>query len=71
VFEIAQATVNNAGRTAGRAGREVMLLNQKRAASGPGAFAGNCDAIDSAADHDGLKMFAFERWAISAGKLHI
>jgi hypothetical protein len=48
-----------------------MLFNEKRAASGPGAFAGNYDAIDSAADHDRLKVFTFERWAVCAGKLHI
>ncbi len=61
VFQVAQASVDDAGGPAGGAGGEVVLFDQQRTTAGPGAFSRDGDAVDSAADHDHLEAFAFQR----------
>src|SRR5690242_16033361 len=55
MFQVAQATVDDAGGAAGGAGREVMLLQQKSAASGKGTFPGYGHTVNSATNHDHVK----------------
>jgi hypothetical protein len=52
--------MNDASRAAGRAGREIVLLDQQRAPSGARAFPRNGDTIDSAADHQHMKVLVLE-----------
>ena len=61
VFQVAQAAMNDARGPAGGAGGEVMLLNQQRTTAGASTFPRDGDAIDSAADHDHVEAFAFQR----------
>jgi hypothetical protein len=60
VFQIAQAAVNDAGRTAGDARSEVVLLDQQRALPGPRAFARQSHAIDAAADDYDLEVLIIQ-----------
>ena len=60
-FEVAQPSVNDAGRAAGRTGREIVLLGQKRAPARPCTLPRNGDAVDSAADHKHVKALVLQR----------
>ena len=61
VFEIAQASMNDSSRATGRACGEIVLLDQKGAASSPRAFPRNGDSIDSAANHNHVETLALQR----------
>ena len=63
MFEVAQASMNDAGRTAGRAGGEIVLLDQKRAPSGASTFASDGDSVNSAADYNHVETLVLERWS--------
>ena len=58
VLQVTQAAVNDARRTAGGAGGEVMLLDQKGPPSAARAFPCDGNPVDAAADDDHLKSFA-------------
>ena len=60
MFQVAQAAVNDARGTTGSAGCEVVLFDQKRAASGAGAFPRDGNAVDSPANDDYLEAFIVE-----------
>ena len=60
VFEVAQASVNDASRTAGRACGEIVLLDQKRASSCPRTFASDGDSVDSAANHNHVETLVLQ-----------
>jgi hypothetical protein len=70
VFQVAQAAVDDAGGTAGDAAGEVVLLDQQRAFAGTGAFPGDGNSVDAAADHDEVEVLAVERGAGFDGKGH-
>ena len=61
MLQVAQAAVDDARGAAGGAGGEVVLLDQQGAAAGAGAFPGDGNAVDSAANDDDLEALAFER----------
>ena len=71
VFQVAQAAVNNSrGPTSGTRG-EVLLLDQKCAASGAGALARDGHAVDSTTDDNHLEVFAFQWPADWENLLHV
>src|ERR1700722_15102007 len=70
VLEIAQTAVDDARGTAGDAGGEVVLLDQKSALAGAGAFAGDRDSVNAAADHDHVEVLAVDGGARFYGKSH-
>ena len=61
VFQVAQAPVDDARGPAGGAGGKVVLFNQQGTTAGASALPGDGDAVNSAADHDHLEAFAFQR----------
>ena len=61
MLKVAQATMNDAGRAAGNARGEVILLQEKRALSGARTFAGDGDAVYAASDDHHVEVLAFER----------
>jgi hypothetical protein len=60
VLQIAQASVDDSRRAAGDPGGEVVLLDQKSAFPGAGAFAGHGDAINSTANHHDVEVLALQ-----------
>ncbi len=52
--------MDNAGRAAGRARTEIVLLDDEGAAARAGALAGNSDAVDTTADDDHVEMLAVQ-----------
>ncbi len=60
VFEVAQAAVNDPGRTAGDARGKIVLLDQESALSGARTLACDSHAIDATADHNYVKVLAFQ-----------
>jgi len=53
--------MNDAGRPAGNARAEVVLLDEQRALSGAGALARDRHSIDTPADDHHVKVLAFQR----------
>ena len=70
MFQIAQATVNNARGAAGGASGEIVLFQQKGVASGAGTLTGDRNAIDPAADDDHVEMFSAQWPPDWRSKLH-
>jgi hypothetical protein len=56
VFEITQAPVDELGGSRGRAGREVVLLDQNRAQTAAGGVPRNSGTIDTAANNSQVKI---------------
>jgi hypothetical protein len=52
VLEVAEAAVDESGRTAGDAGAEVVFLDERHAVAGGGSGVGQSGAVDAAADED-------------------
>jgi len=63
--------MDDARGPAGGAGGEVVLLDQQRTTAGSGAFPRDGDAVDSAADHDHVEAFAFQRTPDWGSVIHI
>ena len=63
LWQIAQATMNDASRAAGGASRKIVLLDQQRALPRSSALARDGHAVDSASHDQHLKAFAVERLA--------
>ena len=61
MFEIAQAAVNDARRSAGHAGGEIVLLDQQRALAGAGALARHGHAVNAAANDHHMEMLPIQR----------
>ena len=61
MFQVAQASMNDARGPTGGAGGKVMLLNQQGSTAGASALPGDGDAVNSAADNDHLEAFARQR----------
>ena len=58
VLEVAQASVNDAGRTAGCARGEIVLLDQQRSPPSARAFPRDGNTVNSATNHDHVEMLA-------------
>jgi hypothetical protein len=51
--------MNNACRSTGSAGSEIILFKQQDAVAGAGTLTRNGDTVDAAADHDDLEALSF------------
>ena len=70
MLEVAQTAVDDAGGTAGDAGGEVILLDEQGTLAGTGAFPGDRDSVDSAADDDHVEVLAIDGGARFYGESH-
>ena len=61
VFEVSQATVNDAGRAAGGSGGEVVLFEQKDASAAARTLPRDGDSVDSASNDYDLVAFLERR----------
>jgi hypothetical protein len=59
ILQIAKAAMNNACRSTGSAGSEIILFKQQDAVAGAGTLTRNGDTVDAAADHDDLEALSF------------
>jgi hypothetical protein len=68
MFEISQASMNDAGGTAGCTGSKIMLLDDKHTSSCSGALARDRRTIDTAADDYDVKVLAIKARPCAAGR---